>query len=41
MYDGALPTTFGYNPMHPEGALVLGVGGDAVQANVVATGYGR
>jgi hypothetical protein len=66
MYDGVLPTTSGYNPMHLEGAIILGVGGDnsnvsagtffegamtagfppeatedAVQANIVATGYGK
>jgi hypothetical protein len=27
-YNGALPTTSGYNPMHKEGAIVLGTGGD-------------
>jgi hypothetical protein len=66
MYSGALPTTSGYNPMHLEGAIILGVGGDnsnvsigsffegvmtsgfpsdaaddAVQANIVAAGYGH
>jgi hypothetical protein len=66
MYDGARPTTQGYNPMHKEGAIILGIGGDnsnasagsffegcmtsgypsdatedAVQANIVATGYGH
>jgi len=66
MYDGALPTKSGYNPMHLEGAIILGVGGDnsnasagtffegamtagfpsaasddAVQANIVAAGYGH
>ena len=66
MYSGGLPTTSGYNPMHKEGAIILGIGGDnskvavgtffegamtsgypsdatedAVQANVVAVGYGR
>jgi len=66
MYDGKLPTTTGYNPMHKEGAIILGIGGDnsnvsagtffegamtagfptdatddAVQANVVAAGYGN
>jgi hypothetical protein len=66
-YSGALPTTFrsGYSPMHQEGSIVLGTGGDnsngsigsffegvmtagvpsdatenAVQANIVAVGYG-
>jgi non-reducing end alpha-L-arabinofuranosidase len=64
MYSGARP--FGYNPMHKEGAIILGVGGDnteqalgnffegcmtsgypsdatdnAVQANIVAAGYGQ
>ena len=28
MYSGNLPTTTGYNPMHKEGALILGIGGD-------------
>jgi hypothetical protein len=66
MYSGGLPTTSGYNPMHKEGAIILGIGGDnskvavgtffegamtsgypsdatedAVQANVVAAGYGH
>jgi hypothetical protein len=27
-YNGALPTTSGYAPMHQEGAIVLGTGGD-------------
>ena len=64
MYDGARPN--GYSPMHKQGGIVLGVGGDnsstargnffegvltagyssngtddAVQANIVAAGYGR
>jgi hypothetical protein len=64
MYSGARPN--GYNPMHKEGAIILGVGGDntedalgnffegcmtsgypsdatddAVQANIVAAGYGH
>jgi non-reducing end alpha-L-arabinofuranosidase len=64
-YSGSLPTTSGYMPMHQEGAIILGVGGDnsnssagsffegvmtagyptdaaddAVQANIVAAGYG-
>ena len=66
MYDGARPTTQGYNPMHKEGAIILGIGGDnsnasagsffegcmtegypsaatedAIQANIVAAGYGH
>jgi non-reducing end alpha-L-arabinofuranosidase len=28
MYDGARPTTTGYNPMKKEGAIILGIGGD-------------
>jgi len=64
MYDGARPD--GYSPMHKQGGIVLGVGGDnsstargnffegvltagyassatddAVQANIVAAGYGK
>jgi len=27
-YSGSLPTTTGYMPMHTEGAIILGVGGD-------------
>jgi hypothetical protein len=27
-YNGSLPTTAGYKPMHQEGAIILGVGGD-------------
>jgi hypothetical protein len=27
-YSGSLPTTSGYMPMHQEGAIILGVGGD-------------
>ena len=27
-YNGSLPTTSGYMPMHQEGAIILGVGGD-------------
>ncbi len=63
MYSGPRPS--GYNPMHKEGAIILGIGGDnsdgsagsffegamtsgypsdatenAVQANIVAAGYG-
>jgi hypothetical protein len=66
MYDGARPTSAGYNPMKKQGAIILGIGGDnsngavgsffegcmtsgypsdatddAVQANIVAAGYGR
>jgi len=65
-YSGARPNVSGYNPMHKEGAIILGIGGDnsnvsagtffegaitagfptdatddAVQANVVAAGYGN
>lgn len=65
MWDGQRPAN-GYNPMHKEGAIILGIGGDnsngsagsffegcmtsgypsdatesAVQANIVALGYGR
>ncbi|MFF5289436.1 arabinofuranosidase catalytic domain-containing protein [Paractinoplanes globisporus] len=64
-YSGARPNVSGYNPMHKEGAIILGIGGDnskgsagtfyegvmtsgyptdatenAVQANIVAAGYG-
>ena len=64
-YAGPEPTSGGYSPMHQEGAVVLGTGGDnsngsigsffegvmtagipsdaadnAVQANIVSTGYG-
>jgi hypothetical protein len=66
MYSGARPNASGYNPMHKEGAIILGIGGDnskgsagsffegamtsgypsdatenAVQSNIVATGYGQ
>ena len=27
-YSGARPSTSGYNPMHKEGAIILGIGGD-------------
>ncbi|HEY3750857.1 MAG TPA: arabinofuranosidase catalytic domain-containing protein [Pseudonocardiaceae bacterium] len=27
-YNGALPTTTGYTPLHLEGAIILGIGGD-------------
>jgi len=65
-YSGPLPTTSGYTPLHLEGAIILGIGGDnsngsagtfyegvmtsgfpsdttedAVQANIVAAGYGQ
>ncbi len=33
-YSGALPTTSGYNPMHKEGAIVLGTGGDDSNSSV-------
>jgi hypothetical protein len=64
-YSGSRPNVSGYNPMHKEGAIILGIGGDnskgsagtfyegvmtsgypsdatenAVQANIVAAGYG-
>jgi hypothetical protein len=64
-YSGVRPNVSGYNPMHKEGAIILGIGGDnskgsagtfyegvmtsgyptaatenAVQANIVAVGYG-
>jgi poly(hydroxyalkanoate) depolymerase family esterase len=64
-YDGKRPDVPGYDPMHKEGAIILGIGGDnsngaagtfyegvmtagypsdatenAVQANIVAAGYG-
>lgn len=66
MYSGVRPNVSGYNPMHKEGAIILGIGGDnskasagsffegvmtsgypsdatenSVQANIVATGYGK
>jgi hypothetical protein len=66
MYNGARPTSAGYNPMKKQGAIILGIGGDnsnsavgtffegcmtagyssdaaddAVQANIVAAGYGH
>jgi hypothetical protein len=65
-YSGPRPNVAGYNPMHKEGAIILGTGGDnsdssagtfyegvmtsgypsdatenAVQANIVAAGYGQ
>lgn len=65
-YSGAEPNLGGYAPMHQEGAILLGIGGDnskssvgsffegvmssgyptdaadnAVQANIVAAGYGQ
>jgi hypothetical protein len=64
-YSGVRPNIAGYNPMHKDGAIILGIGGDnskasagtfyegaltagypsaatenAVQANIVAAGYG-
>lgn len=27
-YSGVRPTVSGYNPMHREGAIILGIGGD-------------
>jgi hypothetical protein len=33
-YNGALPTTSGYAPMHKEGAIVLGTGGDNSDGSV-------
>jgi non-reducing end alpha-L-arabinofuranosidase len=33
-YNGALPTTAGYAPMHKEGAIVLGTGGDDSNGSV-------
>ncbi|GCF10236.1 arabinofuranosidase catalytic domain-containing protein [Dictyobacter arantiisoli] len=66
MYSGPRPNASGYNPMHKQGAIILGTGGDnsdgadgsffegamtsgypsdatenAVQANIVAAGYGN
>ncbi|WP_285600586.1 alpha-L-arabinofuranosidase B [Kineosporia sp. NBRC 101731] len=45
-YEGARPTAAGYNPMHKEGAIILGIGGDnSVSAQgtfyegVMTTGY--
>ena len=45
-YSGALPTTSGYAPMHQEGAIVLGTGGDDSDGSVgsffegvITTGY--
>jgi hypothetical protein len=65
-YSGVRPNVAGYNPMHKQGAIILGTGGDnsktaqgtfyegvmtsgypssatenAVQANIVAAGYGH
>ena len=65
-YSGPRPNVSGYNPMHKQGAIILGTGGDnsdgsdgtfyegvmttgypsaatvnAVQANIVAAGYGH
>jgi len=33
-YNGALPTTSGYAPMHQEGAIILGTGGDNSNSSV-------
>jgi hypothetical protein len=33
-YSGPLPTTPGYAPMHQEGGIILGIGGDNSNANV-------
>jgi non-reducing end alpha-L-arabinofuranosidase len=33
-YDGSLPTTGGYMPMHQEGAIILGTGGDNSNSDV-------
>ena len=33
-YDGPLPDTGGYTPMHQEGAIVLGTGGDNSNASI-------
>jgi hypothetical protein len=66
MYDGIRPAKTGYVPMHKQGSVILGIGGDnsasgggrwyegvmatgaatkatvdAVQANIVAAGYGK
>ena len=45
-YSGARPTGTGYNPMHKEGALILGIGGDnsngaqgTFYEGVMTTGY--
>jgi hypothetical protein len=45
-YNGSLPTTTGYKPMHQEGAIILGVGGDNSNSSagsffegVMTTGY--
>lgn len=45
-FSGARPTAAGYNPMHKEGALILGIGGDnsvsgqgTFYEGVVTTGY--
>jgi len=66
LYDGTRPAKNGYVPMHKQGSIILGIGGDnsdgsggqwfegvmasgaatlatmnAVQANIVAAGYGK
>src|SRR6185437_4592394 len=33
-YSGSLPTTGGYEPMHQEGAIILGTGGDDSDGSV-------
>jgi len=33
-YEGALPDTGGYTPMHQEGAIILGIGGDNSNASI-------
>ncbi|BEP15677.1 hypothetical protein acdb102_39880 [Acidothermaceae bacterium B102] len=33
-YNGALPTTSGYKPMHQEGGIILGIGGDNSNRNM-------
>jgi Alpha-L-arabinofuranosidase B, catalytic. len=46
MYNGARPTTSGYNPMKKEGAIILGIGGDNTNSAIgtffegaMTTGY--
>ena len=45
-YNGARPNVSGYNPMHKEGAIILGIGGDNSKGSagtfyegVMTTGY--
>ncbi|MFC6593486.1 alpha-L-arabinofuranosidase B [Kitasatospora paranensis] len=33
-YNGARPNASGYNPMHKEGAIILGIGGDNSKASI-------